>query len=143
MKHAMLRQPDGTVTEVHFAFDHDMQAVEAYRDKVFPGSEILGDVPPPSYRFRDCWRVSSGAVSVDMPLARQQRLAEIRAERNEKFARLDAEWMRATGQKRTAEADAIEAKRQTLRDIPATAQTALESCKSTDDLESYQPEWPE
>ena len=75
-----------------------------------------------------------------MTIARAQRLTEIRAEREKWFAALDAEWMKATGQKNTARADAIEAVRQQLRDVPQTVD--LEGIATPEALEAFQPEWP-
>lgn len=98
-----------------------------------PGTKL------PTHRFRGSWRWSGSSVQVDMPLARVQRMAEIRAERDSRFPTLDAEWMRATGQKKTAEADAIEVKRQTLRDIPAKVN--LSTLSTPEDLEAYEPQW--
>ena len=70
-------------------------------------------------RWRSCLRADkSGKIGVDMPPARAQRLEEIRVERNRRLVELDGPWMRATGQGKTTEGDAIEAKRQQLRDIP-------------------------
>ena len=99
------------------------------------------DDPLPDIRWRDCWRNrGDGRIHVDMPMARAQRLEEIRVERNVLFAPLDAEWMKAMGQKNQAEADLMEAKRQQLRDIPNTLD--LDSISKLEVLEAFEPEWP-
>lgn len=97
----------------------------------------------PSGRFRWCWRYRNGQVVVDMALARQQRLKELREERDGRFPEADKAWMRAVGQKRPADADQWEQYRQALRDLPATAQTDLDRLLTPSALETYQPDWPE
>lgn len=141
----ILKQLDGSIVTVSCGKGNPLELLQRTHRESFLDATILSFRDPsdlPSYRFRDCWRLSGDAIKVDMPLARAQRIAEIRRERNARFAALDAEWMRAMGQKRLAEADAIEAKRQALRDIPATCLTALVACTTPDALETYQPEWP-
>ena len=141
----ILKQLDGSIVTVSCGKGNPLELLQRTHRESFPDSAILGFRDPsdlPSYRFRDCWRLSGDAIKVDMPLARAQRIKEIRAERNGRFTGLDAEWMRAMGQKRLAEADAIEAKRQVLRDIPATCLTALDACTTPGALETFQPEWP-
>ena len=105
-------------------------------------SDCMAADLPGSRRFRNCWRDDgTGRLAVDMTRARDQRMSEIRAERDQQFASLDNEWMRATGQGKKAEADAIEAKRQALRDIPQN--TDLEAVATPEELEAFQPTWPE
>ena len=142
----IIAQADGSIVTVSFLHAQTDAQVESYAALWFPQSTVLGEIDPaklPPYRFRDCWRQSGQAIQVDMALARAQRLVEIRAARNVRFAALDAEWMRALGQKRTAEADAIEAKRQVLRDIPQTCAPLLDACGSVDELIAFEPNWPE
>ena len=157
MKIAILKNATGAVTVVHFANETDAKALSKYRDAIFPGMEIVGECDPstlPSWRFLDCWRHNGKTVIVDMALAREQRLTEIRSERMSRFVALDAEWMRATGQKRAAEADAIEARRQLLRDIPqmligqkaldgVVCKALLSDCRTVEELETLVPTWPE
>ena len=100
----------------------------------------------PSERFRNCWRDSGdGTVKEDMPLARAQRLAEIRAERDRRFPPLDNEWMKATGQGNKTRAAAVEGVRQQLRDIPnkLIADGSLEGIATPEELEAFDPEWPD
>jgi len=80
-----------------------------------------------------------------MPLARTQRMAEIRAERGRRFGPLDADWMKATGQGNAARADEIEGVRQQFRDIPngLIAEGTVEGIATPEELEAFQPEWPE
>ena len=103
--------------------------------------ELSTNILPSNRRFRNCWRdPGDGTVKVDMTLARGQRMAEIRTERGRRFAAFDAEWMKATGQKNAARADAVESVRQQLRDVPQNVD--LEGIATPEELEAFQPEWP-
>lgn len=96
---------------------------------------------PRSRRFRSCWRNDGkGGVQVKMELAREQRTEEIRAERNSRFASLDGEWMKATGQGDEKRAAEVEAVRQKLRDLPGALKLA--SLKTPEMLEAFEPVWP-
>lgn len=101
-----------------------------------PYQEI--DDVPASRVFRDAWKLNGRSVEVDMPKARLVHLNNIRIERQPILERLDKDWMRAAGQKRQKDADAIEAKRQALRDLPATVN--LEQFTTPEELEAF---WPE
>ena len=151
----MLKKPDGTVVAVGLARP-DAANLEKFRLDQFPDSENCGFIPAeelPPAQWRDCWRWDSRGVAVDMPLARAQRLNELRAERDGRLAKLDGQWMRAMGQKNSTEADNIEAKRQLLRDIPqmltgdrardgACVVSTLADCKTPEDLGALEPAWP-
>jgi hypothetical protein len=94
----------------------------------------------PTRRFRNCWRVNGQTVEVDMPLARAQRMAEIRAERNRRLEASDGLMARAYEIGAQAEIEALKAKRQTLRDIPAVIDVGTIS--TPEELTAFQPEWP-
>ena len=110
---------------------------------VMPDGEGLKPGPedhPVEQAFGGAWRhLGGGNIGIDMPAARTIKLDRIRAERDGRFPPLDAEWMKATGQKKTAEADVIEAKRQHLRDIPQTA--GLEAITTPEALAAFEPVW--
>ena len=95
----------------------------------------------PGKRFRDCWRNDgTGKIHVDMPLARAQRMAEIRAERDKRLAVTDADKNKlddiGTAQQKTA----LATKRQALRDIPQNSD--LEAVTTPEALEAFEPAWP-
>jgi len=91
------------------------------------------------YRFRTARkRGGDGELFVDMPLARVQRMGEIR---DGYFPPFDAEWTKAMGQGNTAEAQRIDTQRQILRDIPQTIN--LDRITTPKALAEFQPEWPE
>ena len=97
----------------------------------------------PSRRFRDCWRTNGTGIHVDLPLARSQRLREIRTERDRRFAALDGEWFKAMGRGDAANAAVVDAKRQALRDVPQAAERDLAALTTPDALAAYGPVWPD
>jgi hypothetical protein len=62
----------------------------------------------------------------------------IRKERKVTLRDLDAKWMRATGQKDNAAADAIEAERQKWRDAPADPR--IDAAQSVEELKQIKVE---
>lgn len=96
---------------------------------------VEGDPRPASRTFHNAWTFRGNSVEVDMPKARAIHMDRIREVRDEKLKGLDKDWMKAQGQKQPSEA--IEAKRQKLRDIPQTLD--LESAKTPEQLEKL---WP-
>ena len=81
-------------------------------------------------------------MGVDIPLARVQRLTEIRWERDKRFLPLDNAWMRAIGTQDNATAVATEATRRQLRDVPQIAAVKLGVCTTPDAIAAYEPVWP-
>jgi hypothetical protein len=92
---------------------------------------------PEDRRYRGAWRDRDGAIVHDMPKARALHLDRVRARRAKKLDELDRDWMRAMGQSKKADADAVEAKRQALRDLP----TSLGVEKATT-IEELKELWP-
>lgn len=82
---------------------------------------LCEDTDLPSDRaFRNAWeRDGANPVKVNMTKARGIAESVIRSERAPLLTALDAQFTRAQGQRNNAEADAVEAKRQKLRDAPA------------------------
>lgn len=70
--------------------------------------------------FKRARKIEDGKIVVDMVKAREVHLKVIREVRDAKLVQLDIEWMKFTGQGKKQEADAAEAKRQALRDLPQT-----------------------
>jgi hypothetical protein len=110
---------------------------------IIPVDATLVDLPddwtPPdgNRAYRAAWKLNGSKVEVDMPKARAIHMNYIRRARDKKLAELDPLWMKATGQKKAVEADAIEAQRQKLRDIPQTLD--LSQAATPDDLKAI---WP-
>jgi len=82
--------------------------------------------------FRGAWRDTGSSVEPDLIVARVLKADMIRKERKAALAELDGEWMRAMGQGKTVEADAVEVERQKWRD--ATADPRIEAAKSVEEL---------
>ena len=77
-----------------------------------------------------------------LPKARTERLEAIRGNRNAKLTELDLEYQLAdegvhpTGLTKTQ----VAAKKVTLRDLPPSAKTHLDSLNNTDDIDAYVPD---
>lgn len=114
-------------------------SVAAELRKAFPGRTYtwraieITDIQADSL-YRNAWKDQGGKIAHDMVKARVMHMDALRVQRAEKLAELDAEWMRATGQGKKAEADTAEAKRQALRDAPVTLAPALEAARTIEDL---------
>jgi hypothetical protein len=99
---------------------------------------IIQDTDIPQDRtFRNSWMDDGKTVTHDMTKARAIQMDRIRQARAPKLVALDAMWMKAVGQKDTVTADAIEAQRQKLRDLPQTTDLS----KATD-AASLKAIWP-
>ena len=116
-----ISRPDGGVSilEVKGGAENVQKAVDkwsAVRGAALSHREIAAtDIPDRT--FRDAW---VPGLAVDMPKARTIHMDRIRAKRNKELDRLDKEHTKESGRGRKVQADAIEAKRETLRNIPAT-----------------------
>lgn len=119
------------LTRVRAAIPQDARDVTICEDTDIPADRT----------FRNAWTLDPARpktpVGVDMPKARDIHMTRIREARAPEFARLDGEWMRATGQNDAAEAARIEAERQTLRDLPQTLD--LTAAATADELKAI---WP-
>lgn len=95
-----------------------------------------GNMPPeaiPQDRtFRQAWRLASGGVNVDMPLAREVQKARLRELRAPLLERLDVEAARAQEEGDDAKLAAIVAKKQALRDV--TAHPSLAAARTPEEL---------
>ena len=88
----------------------------------------------PTHRvYRDAWHDIGTRIDHDISKVRNITIERCRRDRNQKLDALDKEWMKATGQGKKSVADAVEAQRQVLRDLPATI-TAETVAMTTDDI---------
>lgn len=94
----------------------------------------------PKRYFRNCWRESNGNVEIDLPLARVQKMDEIRTKRNKLLDESDKEYMRLQAVGIISEKQDMETYRQSLRDLPSTVD--LELVTDSDSLEVFEPVWP-
>lgn len=92
---------------------------------------------PADRTFRNAWADDGSTIGHDMAKAKAIHMDRIRAARAPKLEELDAQWMRATGQSKTAEVAQIEALRQKLRDLPQTLD--LSKAATVEELKSI---WP-
>lgn len=100
---------------------------------------------PQSRYFRNCWRKGTGEnygkPAVDLPLARNQRLDEVRIERNQKLLVSDGPTNLARDQN-TSNFQPMKDYQQALRDLPVTAQAEIDAITTDTELETYSPTWP-
>lgn len=78
------------------------------------------DTIPEDRYFRNAWVLNGNAVEVNMEKARVIHMDALRVVRNEKLAELDIQFSVALGKKDQTTADAVEAEREILRQIPQT-----------------------
>lgn len=96
-----------------------------------------------SRRFRACWRQAGTArPAVDMPLARIQRMNEVRTQRAPKLTKSDVDLLKAQEAADLARQTALKTYRQKLRDLPATEQPAVDACATPEALDAWRPTWP-
>lgn len=89
---------------------------------------------PTDRTFRNALRAIGGTVSFDMTVSKMLARDILRAERRVRFRELDGQWMRAMGRKDSVTADAIEAKRETMRSWPTD--TRIVDCATPGDLKA-------
>jgi hypothetical protein len=101
-------------------------------EAVIPNADTLALEVTADELKTHAWRV---------PKAREERLADIRSDRNKKLADLDVEYQLADegvhpdGLNKAA----VAAKKVTLRDLPSIAESHLEGLNNTDDIAAYDP----
>lgn len=152
MKNIVYTRPDGGVSVVVPSKNHvarlmrdfgisEEAAIQAIQNKDVPPDatdiNLVEENEKPGRTFRNAWKVAGGAVQVDMPKARVIHMDRIREERNKELDRLDKEFNKENGRGRNAQAAAIEAQRETLRNIPATFDLSV-----ADTPEALDALWP-
>ncbi len=124
-RHAMIAlSSDPSLKECTRLSDHDIDALPATR------------------RWRNCWRHDGKGVAIDLALTKEQRLAEIRLERNAALDGTDKDMARLNEIGTAEQVAAMKAYRQQLRDIPATVQPDLDKSATPDEVAEL-PLWPE
>ena len=84
--------------------------------------------------FRDAWTFDGSKIGHDMPKARAIHMERLREARDAALARLDVEALRAVERDDRAELARIAARKQALRDLPATIN--LESAATPEALKA-------
>lgn len=152
-KRIIWEMPDGTISITTSAIGSDAESldkVEARMRIANPGyadatrhPDRYPDEFPQSRRFRSCWRLEAdGLPAVDMSLARDQRLKEIRTERDILLQSSDGPMARAT--ETGVGIQAMKDFRQQLRELPnqMESESVLDAVATPEALEAYQPIWP-
>ena len=127
--------------------DAEAMALDLVRERNIPpdarGVLVCPGECLPSRRFRNCWRQTGDSLpTVDMSLARVQRMNEVRKVRNRYLVKNDADYTRALKDRDTLlQARLVEYAKQ-LRDMPAVEQPGVDACATPDHLEAWQPAWP-
>lgn len=126
------------------AGEDELEAVQRYMSGDPSLRTYLGLIQsrPANRRFRNQWRINGGVVGVDLALARQQRLREIRDDRNARLTASDQTRVRLMDQGTQAQIDAYKTYRQALRDLPTTVQNDLAALTTANQIDQYQPVWP-
>jgi len=94
-------------------------------------------------RFRGAWRQSGPTMPfVDMPLARTQRMNEIRAERTPRLEKSDVDLLRAQETADVVTQNNLKTYRQKLRDVPQVGQPNVDAITTPEALAAWEPTWP-
>ena len=153
-KRIVYTRPDGGVSVVGVSpeylarFPTEADALAALRPIVVPpGATNVTEVGltalPSTRRFRNAWRqVGAVAPQVDMPLARIQRMGEVRVERAPKLTKSDVEFLRAQETGNTTLQASLKDYRQRLRDLPATERPTVDAIATPETLAAWNPAWP-
>ncbi len=148
MKRLLWEMPDGSVRitiprskPLKDETESDYLSKIANKSRPHPDAKLYhgdkSDVPTDK-TFRASWRLKSGKVETDMPLARAEKMESIRAERNKKLSNSDALMARAN--ETNGRVSEWKAYRKSLRDIPAD--TDLDQASTPEVLKAYEPNWP-
>lgn len=94
---------------------------------------------PTDRTFRAAWVNTDSKLTIDMAKARNIHLDRIRIKRNAELSKLDIQATKAQDMGDTEALTQIRARKQELRDLPATLAPTLASANSTDALKAIQP----
>lgn len=92
---------------------------------------------PVDRTYRNALRHTGSEFAYDLEHAKGLHLALLRQARVGALEQLDREWMKAAGQKDQATADAVEAQRQVLRDLPQSVEI-----KAATTINELKASWP-
>lgn len=103
--------------------------------------EMPDEAIPTDRTFRDAWADTTPelTIDIDMVKARDIHLNNIRIKRNDELSKLDVEAIKAQDMGDTEALTQIRARKQELRDLPATLTPTLASALSVDALKEIQP----
>ena len=103
--------------------------------------DMQDEVIPTDRDFRNAWTDTTPelTIDIDMVKARDIHLSRIREQRNAELAKLDVEAIKAQDMGNAETLAQIRARKQELRDLPATLAPTLASALSLDALKAIQP----
>lgn len=137
---------DGSVAVMTLVDGADLsEALRKWGD-VNPGKylshrEMPDEAIPTDRTFREAWADTTPepTIDIDMPKARGIHLERIRAKRNAELVTLDIEATKAQDMGDAVKLAQVRARKQELRDLPATIKATLEAAKTTDELKRIIP----
>lgn len=126
MKRILLKGIDGSVSIMQYIGPPEEleEAIRKFRDVHAEGAypeyeEVDNLVLPENRLFRDAWStVSKGTVEIKKDKAEEIHMGRIRKERDKELGKLDVEMLKNL--KDSDKLEALETKKQVLRDIPQT-----------------------
>jgi CheY-like chemotaxis protein len=113
----------------------------AHPEQYVSHRQMPDDAIPTDRTFRNAWAdiTPELIIDVDMTKARNIHLESIRIKRNAELAKLDIEAIKAQDMDNAETLAQIRARKQELRDLPATLAPTLASAASVDALKAIQP----
>lgn len=135
MKKVIWTNPDGSVSIFTQAPKSGLTLEQAISRAVPQGVayQIIDESEIPKDRtFRGAWKERISGVEVDMPKAREIKMAQIRKKRDSDLATLDVETMRYL--KNPTKLNDVEAKKQELRDMPQQLQPMIDAALTPEEL---------
>ena len=114
---------------------------DLHPNKYISHREMPDSAIPSDRTFRDAWSDTTPelTIDIDMAKARSIHLERIRTKRNAELATLDITATKAQDIGDTVTLAQIRARKQELRDLPATLAPTLASAVSVDALKAIQP----
>jgi hypothetical protein len=114
---------------------------QSHPNKYLSHREMPDDAVPTDRTFRDAWTDTTPelTIDIDMAKARDIHLGRIRIKRNAELSKLDIQAIKAQDIGNAETLMQVRARKQELRDLPATLASALASAASIDALKAIQP----
>lgn len=144
--HFVTEERIGETREVRWSREPSNENIEAELVKsgqmldAISWRRITTDDLPKNRLFRDCWRSDGRRIAVDMGLAREAHLADVRRARDAKLREKDGDWLREFSRGNAEATATVEAERQTLRDVPQTIDAEVKAARTPEALKAI---WPD
>lgn len=142
----IIKCTDGSVAVMTLvAGANEAEALEKWKlvnpDTYISHRQMLDSAIPSDRTFRDAWADTTPelVIDVDMVKARDIHLERIRVKRNAELSKLDVQATKAQDIGDAETLAQIRARKQELRDLPATLAPTLASAASIDALKAIQP----